>query len=49
MPPLNGSPTRRFAARAFAFSTNSSYTRSCTKVREPAQQHCPYAGEHCEQ
>ena len=41
MPDLKGSPTARLIARALAFSTNSSYTRSCTNVREPAQQHCP--------
>lgn len=38
---LKGSPTTRCMARAFAFATNSSYTLSCTYVREPAQQHCP--------
>lgn len=40
-PFLKGSPTMRFKARALAFSTNSSYTLSCTNVRDPAQQHCP--------
>lgn len=41
IPPKKGSPTTRFAARFLAFSRNSSYTFSWTKVREPAQQHCP--------
>ena len=42
MPSLNGSPTERFKARCFAFSTNLSYILSCTNVRDPAQQHCPF-------
>lgn len=40
-PFLKGSPTIRFNARTLAFSTNSSYTLSCTNVRDPAQQDCP--------
>lgn len=39
---LKGSPTTRFSARFLAFSTNSSNILSCTKVRDPAAQHCPY-------
>ena len=37
-----GSPTERFCALSTLFFTNSSYMVSCTKVRLPALQHCPW-------
>ena len=39
---IQGLPTRLSRAISFALATNASYIPSCTNVRDPAQQFCPW-------